>query len=224
MKRLALVLLAGTAHAQAPELSSVVATAPACDAARATCIGLRFHVPVTDAGPIAAPDWVERQLAAANKHFEPLDVAFQIVGVEPMPASADRVEDAAERRSFAPLIKGRVIDVFVTGYLDDIDKPDAMIYGVTWWTTGDRKFIILSTQGWERTLAHELGHVFGLPHSKYAVSIMNKTPREEPPPEERTFHQAEVKKMKGRLRELLKAKTLQNLRAPKAGGRLRERR
>jgi hypothetical protein len=224
VKRAAVLLLvAGVARAQVPELApvpmpdlpSLIATAPACDAARATCIGLRLHVPITDAGPIAQADWVARQLASANKHFEPLDVGFQIVGIEPLPASADRVEDKLERQSFAPLIKGRVIDIFVTGYLDDIDKPDAMIYGVTWWTTGDRKYIILSTQAWERTLAHELGHVFGLPHSKFAISIMNKTPREEPPIEERTFHDKELAKMKPRLRELIKNKTLENLASKK---------
>jgi len=207
----AVVLVAGVARAQAPELSAVIATAPVCDPARATCIGLRLHVPVTDAGPIAQAEWIDRQLGAANKHFEPLDIAFQIVGVEPLPASAERVEDKQERRSFGPLIKGRVIDVFVTGHLDDIDKPGAMAYGVTWWTTGDRKFIILSTQAFKRTLAHELGHVFGLPHSKYAISIMNKTPREVPPVEERTFHEHELVKMKPRLRQLLRDKTLQNL-------------
>lgn len=214
MKRALLVLVvvvAGRARAQPPELSAVIATAPACDTARATCIGLRLHVPITDAGPIAQAEWVERQVASANKHFEPLDLAFQIVGVEPLPASAERVEDKVERRSFGPLIKGRVIDVFVTGHLDDIDKPGAMAYGVTWWTTGDRKFVILSTQAWERTLTHELGHVFGLPHSKYAISIMNKTEREKPPVEERTFHDDELAKMKPRVRQLLKNKTLQNL-------------
>lgn len=108
----------------------MIATAPACDVARATCIGLRFHIPVASAGPIAKPDWVERQLATANVHFEPLDVGFQIVGVEPLPASAERVEDKEERRSFGRLIKGRVVDVFVTGHLDDIDKPGAMAYVV----------------------------------------------------------------------------------------------
>lgn len=86
-----------------------------------------------------------------------------------------------------------------------------MAYGVTWWTTDDRKLIILLTQAWERTLAHELGHFFGLPHSKYAISIMNKTPREEPPLEERTFHEKELAKMKPPLRQLLRNKTLQNL-------------
>ena len=205
------MLFAGAAHGQAPGLSSVIATAPECHAARATCIGIRLHVPVTDAGPIATAEWVERQLATANKHFAALDVAFQVVGVEALPATAERVEDRQERTSFAPRMKGRVIDVFITGHLDDIDKPGAMAYGVTWWTKSDRKLIIVSTQAWEKTLAHELGHFFGLPHSKYAISIMNKTSREEPPQDERTFHEKEYVKMKARLREMLRTKVLQNL-------------
>lgn len=216
MKRaLPLLLLASAAQAQVPELTSVIATAPPCDPARATCIGLRLHVPVTDAGPIAGAEWIDRQLANANHHFEKLGVAFQIVGVEPLSADADRVEDREERKSFGSLINGKVIDVFVTGYLDDIDRPGEMVYGVTWWTTGDRKFIILSTQAWERTLAHELGHVFGLQHSKYAISIMNKRFREKPPLDERTFHKDEYAKMKPRIRQLLADKTIENLKARK---------
>lgn len=69
----------------------------------------------------------------------------------------------------------------------------------------------MSTQAWEHTLAHEVGHLFGLPHSTYDISIMNKTPRDEPPYDARTFHQDELAKMKLRLRQLLKHKTLQNL-------------
>ncbi len=222
MKRaLVLVAIAGVAHAQAPEqpappdLPSLIATSPACDAARTTCIGIRLHVPVTADGPITDAAWIERQLAGANYHFAALDVGFQIVGIEPLPESASVIDDREERASLGALISGKVIDVFITADLVDIDKPGGMVYGVTWWTTGDRKFVIVSTKAWERTLAHELGHVFGLPHSKYAISIMNKSPRETPPREERTFHKAELAKMKPRLKELLRG-TLENLAAKKS--------
>jgi hypothetical protein len=104
--------------------------------------------------------------------------------------------------------------VFVTGHLDDIDKPGEMAYGVTWWTSNG-KFVILSTQSWERTLAHELGHVFGLKHSKYGISIMNKKPRQKPPPESRTFHKKELATMKPIVAAMVRAKTLQNLAPPK---------
>jgi len=100
-----------------------------------------------------------------------------------------------------------VVHVFVTGQLDDIDTPGAVAYGVTW-RRGDTKYVILSTQAWERTLAHELGHVFGLPHSTHPISIMNKTPRTEPPPEERRFADEELAAMKRRLAQIVKAKVL----------------
>lgn len=197
---------AARAHA-GPELDALVTAAPACDAARATCLGLALHVAVDDNGPIAKPDWLAAQLAQANRHFEKLDVGYKIVSIDALPASATRVEDRAERSSFGAQVKGTVIHVFVTGQLDDIDLPGEVAYGVTW-RRGATKFIILSTQAWERTLAHELGHVFGLPHSTHAISIMNKTPRAEPPPEQRTFADAEYRAMKPRLQALLRGKAL----------------
>jgi len=162
---------------------------------------------VADGAPVADEAWIARQLEFANKQFAALDVEWQIVGSDELPESAARVEDAAERDSFGRLVKGKVVHVFVTGQLDDIDTPGAVAYGVTW-RRGDTKYVILSTQAWERTLAHELGHVFGLPHSTYPISIMNKTPRTEPPPEERRFADEELAQMKQRLAQIVKARVL----------------
>jgi Matrixin len=173
-------------------------------------IGLRLHVHDS----IADAAFIERQLAQANHHFAPTGVTFEIVGTEPLPESSLVVEDAVERTSFAALAKGRVIDVFITAQLDDIDVPGEVRFGVAWKFGADKKLVILSTAAPDRVLAHELGHVFGLPHSKYAISIMNKTKREQPPPEERTFHAKEIAAMKLRLRALLKTRTLEN-RSPK---------
>ncbi|HEU0033999.1 MAG TPA: matrixin family metalloprotease [Kofleriaceae bacterium] len=212
MRSVALVLavlgaLAHAAHAQPSDLDALVAHAPTCDAERARCLPLALHVTVTDTGPIATADWLAAQVAAANRHFERLGVGFQIESIAALPASAARVEDREERDSFAGGATGRVIHVFVTGHLDDIDTAGKMAYGVTW-RRGTRKYIILSTQAWERTLAHELGHVFGLPHSTYAISIMNKTDRTDPPVEQRTFHDDEYAIMKQRLAALVRARTI----------------
>lgn len=211
MRRVPAVLIAlaaaGPARADAVDdavaLAALARAAPPCDAARAHCLGLQLHVAVGDDGPVATPDWVVRQLASANRHFAAIGVAFQVEGVVALPASAARIEDAAERTQLGRLVAGTVIDVFVTAQLDDIDKSDGIIYGVTWPTAG-KKFVIVSTMAWERTLAHELGHVFGLPHSTYAISIMNKTQRKEPPLEQRTFHPAEQAVMRGQLARLLR--------------------
>jgi len=202
-----LLLVAGEAAAQGPDLDALVLAAPPCEAARAHCIGIKLHVAVADQAPVASADWVAAEVAAANRHFAAIDVGFQVMAAEALPESAARIEGAAERTQLGRLVAGTMIDVFVTAQLDDIDKPGGVIRGVAW-PAGGRKFVILSTIAPERTLAHELGHVFGLPHSAYAISIMNKTERKEPPLEQRTFHERELAVMRGQLARMLREKVI----------------
>ena len=54
-----------------------------------------------------------------------------------------------------------------------------------------KRWIILSRIARAKVLAHELGHYFDLPHSKYPESIMNKKPRKTPPMAKRGFVPAE---------------------------------
>lgn len=192
------------------EADAVRQAAPRCDAARAHCFELRVHIAAPSEGLVVTPEWVARQVASANHHFARIDTGFQIASVDTLPASAAHVRTRAERSAFGKRLAPRVIDVFVTGKLDDVDEPGDIIYGVTW-RKGARKFIILSGAAWERTLAHELGHFFGLPHSTYPISIMNKSRRDEPPPSERTFHDDEYARMGPVLRRLVRAKVIANV-------------
>jgi hypothetical protein len=205
----------GAAGASGGGLEALGKAAPPCDAARAHCLGLKLHVAVGDQGPVASADWVVRQLAQANRHFESIGVGFQIMGVDALPETAARIEDARERTDLGRHVAGTVIDVFVTAHLDDIDKKDAFIYGVAW-PKGAKKYVIVSTMAWERTLAHELGHVFGLPHSAYAISIMNKRQRKEPPIDERTFHANELAVMRVQLARMLREKVIAHVAPPAA--------
>ncbi len=207
---LGLVLPRAAAAQAAPDLAPLVAAVPACESERATCFEIRIHVPVEAGAPIATATWLGAQLAEANVHFAPLGVGFQVAGISALPASVARVEDRAERSSLGKVLDRTAIDVFITGHLDDVDTAGAMAYGVTW-RQGARKFVIVSTQALPRTLAHELGHVFGLPHSEYPISIMNKTERKEPPPEQRTFHADELARMKRRIRQLVRGRGFANV-------------
>ena len=83
--------------------------------------------------------------------------------------------------------------------LDDVDIIGNLLYGVHWRKRGDRsqRWIILSARDESgATLAHEMGHFFGLPHSTYDVSIMNKAPRPSPPWTERVFADPEQARMR----------------------------
>ena len=219
MRALALVLvLCAVAHADdGSDREAILAAAPTCVETRSHCFGIRLHVARDEDGAmIVTPPWFAAQLAMANQQFEPLDTSFQLTEVQFLDASAARIDDREERTSFAKFMRGQVIDVFLTGYLVDVDKPETFAYGVTWHTENDGRLIIVSGMGRTLTLAHELGHFFGLKHSTYAVSIMNKTRRDTPPPEERRFADQEIARMKPKLKQLVKSKVLVELTPRKA--------
>ena len=189
------------------ELAALTAGTPACDASRAHCIGIQLHVAIDGTGAaIAQAAWLAAQLATANRHFAAIDVGFQIVGVDALPAIAAHIASRSERDAVsAGRLTGTAIHVFITGKLDDVDEPNGVIRGVTWHLHGsERKYVILSTAAPDRVLAHELGHVFGLPHSKYAISIMNKAERAAPPIDQRTFADPEIAAMRPVLARLLR--------------------
>ncbi len=171
---------------------------------------IQLHVAADDNGRVAAQAWIDGQLAAANRHFAPLDVSFELGAVDDLPSSAMHVETRADRNALAKgRLTGKVIHVFVVGQLDDVDKEGATAYGVTWRRPSDaRRYIIISVQALERTLAHELGHFFGLPHSKFPISIMNKTERKEPPMDQRTFADEEIAAMRPIIERLVRDKVI----------------
>lgn len=206
---LGLVVTTSIASAGGDELTAIREGVPACDPARAHCFAIQLHVAGDDHGLVAKAEWIGKQLAGANRHFAPLDVGFQLAGVDSLPASAVHIETRADCNALAKgRLGSRIIHVFVVGQLDDLDV-DGIAYGVTWRRPNDpRRYLIVSAQALERTLAHELGHFFGLPHSSYAISIMNKADRTEPPMEQRTFADEEIAAMRPILERLLRDKVI----------------
>ena len=208
---LALGILCGVAHAG---VDDVTKAAPACDAKRAHCFAIQLHVVegATD-GLVATPAWIAARLAAANAQFETTDVGFQVDGVDTVPASAAHVATRADRDALGKgRLAGTSIHVFVVGRLDDIDHPGNQIRGVTW-HAHDRTYIVLSAAtAPERTLAHELGHFFGLPHSTYPISIMNKTKRDDPPPEQRRFADEELDALRAVIARMVRDKAVAEIR------------
>jgi hypothetical protein len=192
-----------------PSSASIVRVAPTCDGARKHCVEIALHVAAVEGALVTTPEWIARQLTAANQHFAAIDLGFQLRSVDVLPAAAAHLRTRADRSALGNHLGGPVIHVFITGQLESVDD-DQPVHGVTW-RKGARKYVIVAATAWERTLTHELGHFFGLPHSTYAISLMNKTRRDVPPPAERTFAAEELATMRAVLARLLRSKVIANV-------------
>ena len=201
-------------------LRSISSQAPRCPKGRSHCVGIALHVVVEDGQAIQTGDFVATQLDEANRHFAAIDTGFELVSVEPLAAERKWVHSREDRDAFGAFTaRPGVVHVFLVERLDDVDaRPETagvlestpQIRGVHWRLRADieQRWIVLSAIAPDMVLAHELGHYFGLPHSGYAISIMNKRPRENPPREKRTFHRDEVEIMRRERDQMLASRWL----------------
>ena len=193
------------------DLEAYVRDTPRC-LATTHCFGVHLHMVVTPEGAAQDVAWVREQIEQADRHFALIDTSFEIVAADAVPASELEIDDRAERDALGHdrFTRG-VVHVFVVGRLADVDIAGNEIRGVHWRERADRshRWVILSRIAGSLVLSHELGHVVGLPHSTYDISLMNKSVRLTPLVTELTFAEPEVLRMRKHRDRMLASKMLQ---------------
>ena len=193
------------------DLEAYVRDTPRCVATATHCFGVHLHMVVTPDGPAQDVAWVTGQIEQAHRHFALIDTSFEVVAADAVPASELEIDSREERDALGHdrFTRG-VVHVFVVGRLADVDIAGNEIRGVHWRERADRthRWVILSKIAGDLVLSHELGHFFGLPHSTYDISLMNKTVRLTPPVTELTFAEPEVVSMRKHRDRMLRSKLL----------------
>lgn len=178
-----------------------------CPDGVARCFGVRLWVAAGADGPVVTGEWLTAQLAQANTCFEAADVGFTVVGVASLPADTAHIPSRAARDALGRArFDARVIDVYVVARLDDVDEPGE-IRGVHWRNRADRarRWVILSAIAPVHVLAHELGHYFGLGHSRHVGGVMSKLPGDPTAVGDRRFSASEVDRLAARARRFARA-------------------
>jgi Matrixin len=202
-----------TQEEQKTLLAPFLLAPPSCPTATASCFGVVLHVVLKDGAAIQTPEWVAAQFEHANLLFAPISVGFYLKEVAPLSSDKAEIVTRSDRNALGKKRFSRgVVHLFLVEKLADVDEVGKWLNGVHWRDQGnrERRWVILASTAWALTLAHELGHFFGLPHSTYEESIMNKTPRETPAPEDRIFAEKETVIMKSQTKTMVKSKMLKN--------------
>lgn len=144
-------------------------------------IKLQFYVAVKDKAMLEDRASLAGRVALANEIYAKTRLRFEMGDVLPLPAEIQGLITRDDRNALAEKVPppDRMIQVFLVHSARDVDKPDGWIAGVHWRHSGrqkagaGRRFIILSAMHSNRdTLAHELGHWFGLKHEKDVNNLM----------------------------------------------------
>lgn len=144
-------------------------------------IKLQFCVAMKDQAMIADKTALLERISIANKIYKNTQIRFEIGDIIALPEDVQNLVTRDDRNSLAEktLPPNKMIQIFIVHSARDVDKHDAWIAGVHWRYGGakkahaKRRFIILSSlHSNNDTLAHELGHWFGLNHVKDENNLM----------------------------------------------------
>jgi len=136
---------------------------------------LSFAVAEEDAVAVQNEAWVNEQIAEATRLFTPIGVTLKKASARALPASLARLESRADRDALAAHLEAKRINVMIVASLRDVDDPKLLRMGVHWRhrKTPAKHWVIVAASARPSTLAHELGHFFGLGHTDVTDNVMS---------------------------------------------------
>jgi hypothetical protein len=163
--------------------------------AAGTPIELHVHIALgEDGAPIADAAWIDAQVTTAAGHLGAADVdlTWRDAGDDGI---ARDIVTVADRDALADAAAPRAVNVFVVARLADKDVEGHWLNGVHWRGPGARYVILSRETEWASTLAHELGHFFGLSHTDTPDGLMTTGQKRSGPP---SLDAKQLKRVKAR--------------------------
>lgn len=144
---------------------------------------LVFSVAERDGAAVRDDAWIGEQLAEVSRLYTPIGVTFRKTQSLKLPPALSQLETRDDRDSLAAHLVPKTIHVMIVASLRDVDDPRLYRMGVHWRHRKQpaKHYIIVAESARPSTLAHELGHFFGLDHSTVTDNLMSYSRTGAPP-------------------------------------------
>jgi hypothetical protein len=148
-------------------------------AARMLRLPVTVHLATEGGAAVTSRADVAAWVARANEELAPYGIEVEVRAVKRMPSGWSSVTRWQARRALARYAPNDgTIHVFGIEHLDDGARMGRRVRGLHWRYRGlartlrGREYVVVTRDAPDTTLAHELGHLFGLRHTARQDNIM----------------------------------------------------
>ncbi|MEZ4453174.1 MAG: hypothetical protein R3B09_27175 [Nannocystaceae bacterium] len=173
-------LAAGTKTHKVPDLRSDPAKSARSRAARIK-VPLTIHIAAAGEDPVATMRRLQQAIDRANEALRPYEIEVTIREIRVMPTGFDSITRRRDRRRiahYAPVDGSVHVFMVDTLELRSGRRGDRSVRGLHWRYRGVlrrlrlREYVVVGSDAPATTLVHEIGHLFGLPHSVSDENLM----------------------------------------------------